>query len=55
MEQLYHFQRDPTEVGIWPLNVHLLGNLLAVSSERGIVHVFRLGTGQQGEQGSGSV
>ena len=30
------------------MNFNLVGSLLAVSSERGTVHVFRLGSGQQG-------
>jgi len=35
------------------MNFNLVGSLLAVSSERGTVHVFRLGSGQQGgRQGS---
>jgi len=33
------------------MNFNLVGSLLAVSSERGTVHVFRLGSGQQGGQG----
>ena len=36
------------------MNFNLVGSLLAVSSERGTVHVFRLGSGQQGG-GKGSV
>ena len=34
------------------MNLYLVGNLLMVSSERGKVHVFRLGSGQEGGQGS---
>jgi len=33
------------------MNFNLVGSLLAVSSERGTVHVFRLGSGQGGGQG----
>ena len=36
------------------MNFNLVGSLLAVSSERGTVHVFRLGSGQQGGQGDGA-
>jgi len=32
------------------MNFNLVGTLLAVSSERGTVHVFRLGSRQQGGQ-----
>jgi len=30
-----------------PMNFYLVGNLLAVSLERGTAHVFKLGSGQQ--------
>jgi len=33
------------------MNFNLVGSLLAVSSKRGTVHVFRLGSGQGGEKG----
>ena len=33
------------------MNFNLVGSLLAVSSERGTVHVFRLGSGPGGGQG----
>jgi len=33
------------------MNFNFIGSLLAVSSERGTVHVFKLGSGQQGGQG----
>jgi len=35
------------------MNFNLVGSLLAVSSERGTVHVFRLGSGQQGGRQGG--
>ena len=47
-EKLYQFHRGTREVRIWSMNFNLVGSLLAVSSERGTVHVFRLGSGQQG-------
>ena len=37
------------------MNFNLVGSLLAVSSERGTVHVFRLGSGQQGQGGGQGV
>lgn len=43
-EKLYQFHRGTREVRILSMNVNLVGIVLAVSSERGTVHVFRLGS-----------
>jgi len=48
MEKLYQFRRGTREVPIWSMNFNPVGSLLAVSSERGTMHVFRLGSGQGG-------
>jgi hypothetical protein len=41
-------RRGTREVRIWSMNFNLVGSSLAVSSERATVHMFRLGSGQQG-------
>ncbi|KAF9556366.1 WD40 repeat-like protein [Agrocybe pediades] len=51
-EKLYQFRRGMGEARIWSMNFNLVGSLLAVSSGsgRGTVHVFKLGSGGQGQQ-----
>jgi hypothetical protein len=39
------------EVRIWSMHFSLVGSLLAVSSDKGRVHVFKLGSAQGGRQG----
>jgi len=51
-EKLYKLRRYAREVRNWLMNSHLVGSLLAVSSERGTVRVFRFGSGKQGSRGS---
>jgi len=47
-ENLYQLREYARGVRNWSMNSHLVGSLLAISSERGTVRVFQVGKWEAG-------